>query len=262
MTSYLDKILSTKVLEVDQQKSLLNLDDIKLRIDDASPSKGFINAIQERNKKGLVSVIAEIKKASPSKGIIREDFSPTEIAKQYETNGATCLSILTDEKYFQGSLDYLKQVRTQVEIPLLRKDFIVDEYQIYQSKLYGADCILLIVSALTDNQLIEYKSIAEELSLDVLVEVHNQQELERILTMNFSLIGINNRNLSTFEVSLETTRDLSSQSGEATLVSESGIRNKKDIKEILSYGVLNFLVGESFMRAEDPGNELKKLFFA
>ena len=262
MTSYLDKILSTKVLEVDQQKSLLNLDDIKLRIDDASPSKGFINAIQERNKKGLVSVIAEIKKASPSKGIIREDFSPTEIAKQYETNGATCLSILTDEKYFQGSLDYLKQVRTQVEIPLLRKDFIVDEYQIYQSKLYGADCILLIVSALTDSQLIEYKSIAEELSLDVLVEVHNQQELERILTMNFSLIGINNRNLSTFEVSLETTRDLSSQSGEATLVSESGIRNKKDIEEILSYGVLNFLVGESFMRAEDPGNELKKLFFA
>lgn len=262
MTSYLDKILSTKVLEVDQQKSLLNLDDIKLRIDDASPSKGFINAIQERNKKGLVSVIAEIKKASPSKGIIREDFSPTEIAKQYETNGATCLSILTDEKYFQGSLDYLKQVRTQVEIPLLRKDFIVDEYQIYQSKLYGADCILLIVSALTDNQLIEYKSIAEELSLDVLVEVHNQQELERILTMNFSLIGINNRNLSTFEVSLETTRDLSRQSWEATLVSESGIRNKKDIEEILSYGVLNFLVGESFMRAEDPGNELKKLFFA
>ena len=262
MNSYLDKILSTKVLEVDQQKSLLNLDDIKLRIDDASPSKGFINAIQERNKKGLVSVIAEIKKASPSKGIIREDFSPTEIAKQYETNGATCLSILTDEKYFQGSLDYLKQVRTQVEIPLLRKDFIIDEYQIYQSKLYGADCILLIVSALTDNQLIEYKSIAEELSLDVLVEVHNQQELERILTMNFSLIGINNRNLSTFEVSLETTRDLSSLSGEATLVSESGIRNKKDIEEILSYGVLNFLVGESFMRAEDPGNELKKLFFA
>ena len=262
MTSYLDKILSTKVLEVDQQKSLLNLDDIKLRIDDASPSKGFINAIQERNKKGLVSVIAEIKKASPSKGIIREDFSPTEIAKQYETNGATCLSILTDEKYFQGSLDYLKQVRTQVEIPLLRKDFIVDEYQIYQSKLYGADCILLIVSALTDNQLIEYKSIAEELSLDVLVEVHNKQELRRILTMNFSLIGINNRNLSTFEVSLETTRDLSSLSGEATLVSESGIRNKKDIEEILSYGVLNFLVGESFMRAEDPGNELKKLFFA
>ena len=262
MTSYLDKILSTKVLEVDQQKSLLNLDEIKLRIDDASPGKGFITAIQERNKKGLVSVIAEIKKASPSKGIIRGDFSPTEIAKQYETNGATCLSILTDEKYFQGSLDYLKQVRTQVEIPLLRKDFIVDEYQIYQSKLYGADCILLIVSALTDNQLIEYKSIAEELSLDVLVEVHNQQELERILTMNFSLIGINNRNLSTFEVSLETTRDLSSQSGEATLVSESGIRNKKDIEEILSYGVLNFLVGESFMRAEDPGNELKKLFFA
>jgi indole-3-glycerol phosphate synthase len=262
MTSYLDKILSTKVLEVDQQKSLLNLDEIKLRIDDASPGKGFIDAIRERNKKGLVSVIAEIKKASPSKGIIRGDFSPTEIAKQYETNGATCLSILTDEKYFQGSLNYLKQVRTQVDIPLLRKDFIVDEYQIYQSKLYGADCILLIVSALSDTQLMQYKSIAEELSLDVLVEVHNQEELERISPMKFSLIGINNRNLSTFEVSLETTRDLSKLSGEAILVSESGIGNKRDIEEILSYGVLNFLVGEAFMKVEDPGKGLKKLFFS
>ena len=262
MASYLDKILSTKVQEVEQQKSVLNLDEIKLRIEDCSPRKGFIKAIKERNEKGLISVIAEIKKASPSKGIIREDFSPKEIAQQYENNGATCLSILTDEVYFQGSLDYLQQVRNIVQIPLLRKDFIVDEYQIYQSKLYGADCVLLIVSALSDAQLKDYKNIADELSVDVLVEVHNQEELDRILTMDFSLIGINNRNLSTFEVSLEATRDLSMQLKDALVVSESGIKNREDINEIISYGVSNFLVGESFMRANDPGEEIKKLFFS
>ena len=147
---------------------------------------------------------------------------------------------MTDEVYFQGSLDYLQQVRNIVQIPLLRKDFIVDEYQIYQSKLYGADCVLLIVSALSDAQLKDYKNIADELSVDVLVEVHNQEELDRILTMDFSLIGINNRNLSTFEVSLETTRDLSMQLEEALVVSESGIKNREDINEIISYGVSNF----------------------
>ena len=262
MASYLDKILSTKLQEVEQQKAILNLDELKLRIEDSPPRKGFIKAIKERNENGLISVIAEIKKASPSKGIIREDFSLTEIAQQYEINGATCLSILTDEVYFQGSLDYLQQVRNIVQIPLLRKDFIVDEYQIYQSKLYGADCVLLIVSALSDAQLKDYKNIADELLVDVLVEVHNQEELDRILTMDFSLIGINNRNLSTFEVSLETTRDLSMQLEEALVVSESGIKNREDINEIISYGVSSFLVGESFMRANDPGEEMKKLFFS
>ena len=181
MASYLDKILSTKVEVVKKQKSLLNLDEIKTRLEDITPAKGFISSIRERNDKGLISVIAEIKKASPSKGIIREDFSPKKIAKQYESNGATCLSILTDEEFFQGSLDYLKSIKAEVNIPLLRKDFIVDEYQIYQSKLYGADCILLIVSALSDSQLLEYKNIAEELGLDILVEIHNQEELERIM---------------------------------------------------------------------------------
>ena len=262
MASYLDKILSTKVEVVKKQKSLLNLDEIKTRLEDITPSKGFISSIRERNDKGLISVIAEIKKASPSKGIIREDFSPKKIAKQYESNGATCLSILTDEEFFQGSLDYLKSIKAEVNIPLLRKDFIVDEYQIYQSKLYGADCILLIVSALSDSQLLEYKNIAEELGLDILVEIHNQEELERIMPMEFSLIGINNRNLSTFEVDLEVTKELSAGIKDKLVVTESGIQTKEDIHKIVSYQVLNFLVGESFMRADDPGQELKKLFFS
>ena len=262
MASYLDKILSTKVEVVKKQKSLLNLDEIKTRLEDIKPAKGFISSIRERNDKGLISVIAEIKKASPSKGIIREDFSPKKIAKQYESNGATCLSILTDEEFFQGSLDYLKSIKAEVNIPLLRKDFIVDEYQIYQSKLYGADCILLIVSALSDSQLLEYKNIAEELGLDILVEIHNQEELERIMPMEFSLIGINNRNLSTFEVDLEVTKELSAGIKDKLVVTESGIQTKGDIHKIVSYQVLNFLVGESFMRADDPGQELKKLFFS
>ena len=262
MASYLDKILSTKIEVVKKQKSLLNLDEIKTRLEDITPAKGFISSIRERNDKGLISVIAEIKKASPSKGIIREDFSPKKIAKQYESNGATCLSILTDEEFFQGSLDYLKSIKAEVNIPLLRKDFIVDEYQIYQSKLYGADCILLIVSALSDSQLLEYKNIAEELGLDILVEIHNQEELERIMPMEFSLIGINNRNLSTFEVDLKVTKELSAGIKDKLVVTESGIQTKEDIHKIVSYQVLNFLVGESFMRADDPGQELKKLFFS
>ena len=262
MASYLDKILSTKVEVVKKQKSLLNLDEIKTRLEDITPAKGFISSIRERNDKGLISVIAEIKKASPSKGIIREDFSPKKIAKQYESNGATCLSILTDEEFFQGSLDYLKSIKAEVNIPLLRKDFIVDEYQIYQSKLYGADCILLIVSALSDSQLLEYKNIAEELGLDILVEIHNQEELERIMPMEFSLIGINNRNLSTFEVDLKVTKELSAGIKDKLVVTESGIQTKEDIHKIVSYQVLNFLVGESFMRADDPGQELKKLFLS
>ena len=167
----------------------------------------------------------------------------------------------TDENFFQGHLDYLAKIRSEVEIPLLRKDFIVDEYQIYQSKLYGADCILLIVSALSDNQLKDYKEIAESLDLDVLVEIHDQEELHRIKPLDFSLIGINNRNLSTFEVNLETTLDLSIELRDKLVVSESGIKTEADVKKILSFNVFNFLVGESFMRAENPGTELKRLFF-
>ena len=260
MTNYLDKIIQTKFEVVAEQKKELSLESLKSQLSETPPRKPFIDSIKMRNEAGMVSVIAEIKKASPSKGVIREDFLPVKIAKQYEENGATCLSILTDEEFFQGSLNYLKEIRSEVDIPLLRKDFIIDEYQIYQSKLYGADCILLIVSALTDEQLKEYKQLAAELSLDVLVEIHDEDELERILPLDFSLIGINNRNLTTFEVDLETTKHLSSRLEGKIVVSESGIKNREDIDQILSYDVLNFLVGESFMRADNPGLELNKLF--
>ena len=262
MASYLDEIIKDKHSVVTEEERRESLEDIKSKILDLPPRRGFIKSIQQRNNKGLVSVIAEIKKASPSKGVIRENFLPETIAKQYEENNATCLSILTDKKFFHGSLEYLKKIRSKVEIPLLRKDFIINEYQIYQSKLYGADCILLIVSALSDSQLKEFKNIAESLDLDVLVEIHNQAELERIQPIDFSFIGINNRNLSTFEVDLKTTKELSLNLKDKLVVSESGIKTREDIDEILNYDVLNFLVGESFMRAENPGTELRKLFFS
>ena len=262
MASYLDEIIKDKYSVVTEEKRRESLEDIKSKILDLPPRRGFIQSIQQRNNEGLVSVIAEIKKASPSKGVIRENFSPETIAKQYEENNATCLSILTDEKFFHGSLEYLNKIRSKVKIPLLRKDFIINEYQIYQSKLYGADCILLIVSALSDSQLKEFKTIAESLDLDVLVEIHNQDELERIQPIDFPFIGINNRNLSTFEVDLKTTKELSLNLKDKLVVSESGIKTREDIDQILNYDVLNFLVGESFMRAENPGNELRKLFFS
>ena len=261
MQSYLDKIIETKALVVAEQKAQESLKEIHSKASDSSPPKGFIDAIRKRDQQGLVSVIAEIKKASPSKGIIRKKFLPQEIAQQYEKKNATCLSILTVEEYFQGSLNYLESIRASVNLPLLRKDFMIDEYQIYQSKAYGADCILLIASVLTDAQLQEYKEIAESIGLDVLVEIHNKDELRRITPIDFSLIGINNRNLSTFEVDLNTTKELSSEIEDKLVVSESGIKTNEDIDKILSFGVLNFLVGESFMRAEDPGEALEKLFF-
>ena len=262
MESYLDKIVETKAEVIKVQKTLFTIEDIKNQIEEASTARGFISAIERKNQSNEISVIAEIKKASPSKGVIRDQFNPIEIAKQYEQGGATCLSILTDEEYFQGSLDYLKEIRASVDLPLLRKDFIIDDYQIYQSKVYGADCILLIVSALSDSQLKEFKDIAESLGLDVLVEIHNEEELQRIIPLNFPLIGINNRNLNTFEVNLETTKRLSTDLKDKLIVSESGIKTKDDIDQILSYKVLNFLVGESFMRADNPGSELERLFFS
>jgi indole-3-glycerol phosphate synthase len=261
MATYLDKIIQSKVSIVEMQKTQDSLSEMKLKAFNLPPCREFIGAIQNRKQEGLISVIAEIKKASPSKGVIRPNFHPEEIAIQYEKKNATCLSVLTDEEFFQGSLDYLTNIRSKVKLPLLRKDFIVDEYQIYQSKVYGADCILLIASALSDGQLMQYKEIAESIGLDVLIEIHNHEELKRILPINFSLIGINNRNLSTFEVNLNTTKELSINLKDKLIVSESGIQTKEDVSQILSYGVLNFLVGESFMRADDPGEALERLFF-
>ena len=262
MNSYLDKIIeqTTSTVEVDKKK--IPLQELRSYISDLNETKGFFNSIKARHDDGLVSVIAEIKRASPSQGLIRENFSPKDIAKSYQASQATCLSVLTDAPYFKGSLEDLAAVREVVELPLLRKDFIVDEYQIYQSRFYGADCILLIASVLSDIQLKEFKEIAQELNLDVLIEVHDSVEMDRAKDLGFSLIGINNRNLKTFKVNLETTINLSKDIKDKIMVSESGIKTKDDINKILSSGIKTFLVGESFMRASNPGEELKKLFFS
>jgi len=262
MNSYLDKIIeqTTSAVEIDKRK--IPLQELKSYLSDLNETKGFFKSIKVRHDDGLVSVIAEIKKASPSQGLIRENFNPEEIAKSYQASQATCLSVLTDAPYFKGSLADLAAVREAVELPLLRKDFIVDEYQIYQSRFYGADCILLIASVLSDIQLKEFKEIAQELNLDVLIEVHDSVEMDRAKDLGFSLIGINNRNLKTFKVNLETTINLSKDIKDKIMVSESGIKTKEDVSKILSSGIKTFLVGESFMRASNPGEELKKLFFS
>ena len=262
MNSYLDKIIEQTATTVKLDKQKIPLQELKSFITDLNSTRGFIETIKRRYDEGLVSVIAEIKKASPSKGLIRENFNPKEIALSYQEYEATCLSVLTDTPYFQGSLEDLVSVREAVDLPLLRKDFIIEEYQIYQSRFYGADCILLIASILSDIQLKEFKEIAQELNLDVMIEVHKRSEIDRAKKLNFPLIGINNRDLKTFEVNLETTINLSDNSQNVMLVSESGIAKKEDVQKILASGTKTFLVGESFMRASNPGTELKELFFS
>ena len=262
MNSYLDKIIEQTASTVELDKQKIPLHELKSYISDLSNTKGFFETIKTRHNEGLVSVIAEIKKASPSQGLIRENFNPKDIAQSYQESQATCLSILTDAPYFQGSLEDLASVREVVGLPLLRKDFIVDEYQIYQSRFYGADCVLLIASVLSDVKLNEFKEIAQELNLDVLIEVHDKSEMERAKKLDCPLIGINNRDLKTFKVNLETTINLSADLKDKIIVSESGIKTKEDINRILSSGTKTFLVGESFMRAPNPGEELKKLFFS
>jgi indole-3-glycerol phosphate synthase len=210
---------------------------------------------------GKSSVIAEIKKASPSKGVIREKFNPVDIARSYEEYGAACLSILTDEQYFQGDLKYLNLVKQEVGLPILRKDFIVDPYQIYESKINGADCILLIAAILSDQQLVEYEKIAHDLGMAVLVEAHDAKELDSSLQLQTELIGINNRNLKTFDVTLDTTLDLKNKIGKDKIViTESGIFTKSDVELMNKNDVHTFLIGESFMRHENPGEALNKLF--
>ena len=241
MNSYLDKIIEQTATTVKLDKQKIPLQELKSFITDLNSTRGFIETIKRRYDEGLVSVIAEIKKASPSKGLIRENFNPKEIALSYQEYEATCLSVLTDTPYFQGSLEDLVSVREAVDLPLLRKDFIIEEYQIYQSRFYGADCILLIASILSDIQLKEFKEIAQELNLDVMIEVHNRSEIDRAKKLNFPLIGINNRDLKTFEVNLETTINLSDNSQNVMLVSESGIAKKEDVQKILASGTKTFL---------------------
>jgi indole-3-glycerol phosphate synthase len=227
----------------------------------ASPPRGFAGAIAAKLAAGDAGVIAEIKKASPSKGVLREDFRPADIARSYERGGAACLSVLTDVDFFQGGDEYLKQARAACALPVIRKDFIVDPYQVVEARALGADCILLIVACLDDDQMRRLNDLAHALGMDVLIEVHDGEELERALRMDNRLLGINNRNLRTFEVSLHTTLDLmNAVPEERILVTESGIHSPADVRLMRDNGVNAFLVGEAFMRADDPGRKLAELF--
>ncbi len=258
----LKNILNYKAEYVDHCKRNVSAEDIKHMASDAEPGRGFTYHIKYAIENGKPAVIAEIKKASPSRGIIREDFKPDAIAASYTEAGACCLSVLTDIEYFKGSDDYLKQARAACTLPILRKDFMIDPYQIYEAKAIGADCILIIVSALSDMQMQDLIGVAYEIGLDVLIEVHNREELERGLVQRTPLIGINNRNLHTFETSLDTTLGLLTDVfHDRTVVTESGIHTEDDVKLMRKNNVNAFLVGEAFMKAEDPGSELKKLFF-
>jgi len=258
----LQKILNRKAEEVTERSNRISLSSQIDLANASGQSRGFISAIENSLKADRNAVIAEIKKASPSKGVMREKFIPAEIAKSYANGGATCLSVLTDVDFFQGSDDYLKQARAACDLPVLRKDFMVDAYQVYEAKAMDADCILLIVAALTDEQLSELSDLADSLGLDVLVEVHDESELHRALKLNTKLIGINNRNLRTFETNLNTTIDLLSQIPENRIVvTESGIHAVEDVRLMNDNAVYSFLVGEAFMRVKEPGEELSKLFF-
>lgn len=257
----LKKILDRKAEEIIERVQKTSLIDMKEKIKDTGPTRGFVKSIEKKLAQKQAAVIAEIKKASPSKGVIRENFYPEAIAKSYEKGGAACLSVLTDMDFFQGSDEYLKQARVATHLPVLRKDFTIDAYQIYEARFIGADCILLIVSALSAQQLQDLNGVALEIGLDVLIEVHDEQELHVALTTKNKLIGINNRNLHTFETSLDTTFDLLSQiPKDRIVVTESGIHTVDDVKAMRGHNVNAFLVGEVFMRAQDPGLELLHLF--
>ena len=266
MSDILDKIVATKKIEIAHNLKKISLgnqreiaqsnnQDVLLK------PRGFIHAIENKISAGKAGVITEIKKASPSKGVLRENFQPAQIARSYEKHGAACLSVLTDEDYFQGCNAYLQEARAACTIPVLRKDFTIDPYQIYEARAIGADAILLIVACLELNQMKELEACASELGLDVLVEVHNAPELEQALELKTPLLGINNRNLKTFEVTLQTTLSLLPMvPKDKILVTESGILGSADVQLMRGKQVNAFLVGEAFMRATDPGAALSELF--
>lgn len=257
----LQKILKRKAEEIVERSEKYSLNDLTGRIGSAPAVRGFVNAIEARLNTGQPAIIAEIKKASPSKGVIRADFDPAEIAVSYQKAGACCLSVLTDVDFFQGSDDYLQVARNACDLPVLRKDFVIDPYQVYEARILGADCILLIVLALDDVQLNELARLAHDLSMDVLVEVHDRDELERALMLNRALIGVNNRNLRTFETCLETTLSLLPHiPADRIIITESGIHTTDDVALMREHRINAFLVGEAFMQAQDPGQKLVQLF--
>ena len=265
MSDILNKIVATKREEVAAARKKTPLEAMRADAESRVLTRDFVGALRAKIAAGQAAVIAEVKKASPSKGVLREDFIPADIAQSYaEGDGkvsAACLSVLTDRQYFQGSADYLKQVRASCDLPVLRKDFLVDPYQVYEARAMGADAILLIAACLDDAQMAEFEAIARGLDMAVLVEVHDRDELHRALKLKTPLVGVNNRNLRTFEVSLATTLDLLPDlPADRLLITESGILSRADVQTMRAAGVNAFLVGEAFMRAEEPGLALAELF--
>ena len=262
MSDILDRILRVKATEIAAAKVKIDLAAIRRQAGEAAPVRGFEAGLRAKIATGQAAVIAEIKKASPSKGVIRADFKPAEIAADYAAHGAACLSVLTDEQFFQGSPDYLKAARAACNLPVLRKDFMMDEYQIYEARAWGADAILLIAAALDLDQMKAFEAIArDELGMAVLVEVHDAAELDLALQLNTPLLGINNRNLRTFETTLDSTLSLLPRiRADKLVITESGILGADDVKRMRANSVHAFLVGEAFMKAPSPGTELARLF--
>ena len=257
----LKRILARKVEEVDERVRMVGMAELVQRVAEAGTPRGFINRLQEKLQTGQAAVIAEIKKASPSRGLLREDFDPGQIAASYEKGGAACLSVLTDIDFFKGADAYLQQARAACSLPVLRKDFIVDPYQVYEARVLGADAVLLIVAALNDAMLLELLQLTRHLGMDALVEVHDAGELERVLATPAPLLGINNRDLRSFETSLDVTLDLLEHIPEDRIVvTESGIHTVEDVALMRARGVNAFLVGEAFMKASEPGERLAELF--
>ena len=261
MSDILQQIVAAKHQEVSAARVRKPLADVRADAQSRVLTRDFLGAMRTKIAAGHPAVIAEIKKASPSKGVLRPDFEPADIAQSYAEHGAACISVLTDKAFFQGSVDYLKQARASCHLPVLRKDFMVDAYQIYESRAMGADAVLLIAACLDDAQLIEFEDIAQSLDMAVLVEVHDAAELARALRLKTPLLGVNNRNLKSFEVSLDTTLSLLKEvPADRLLVTESGIQTRDDVLRLGASGVNAYLVGEAFMRAADPGLALAKLF--
>ncbi|RFA31228.1 indole-3-glycerol-phosphate synthase [Alkalilimnicola ehrlichii] len=257
----LKKILRRKAEEVGERSLAIDYKTLQARVADLPPPRGFVAQLQRHIAAGRAGVIAEIKRASPSKGLIREHYDPAAIARTYEAAGASCLSVLTDRDFFQGSDEHLQVAREACSLPVLRKDFVIDPYQIYEARLLGADCVLLIVAALGDPLLRELYEIARSLQLDVLVEVHDAEEMARALALNPPMVGVNNRNLRTFDTDIKTTLALRGQvPAGVTLITESGIHTREEVELMTENGIHGFLIGESFMRSSDPGEKLRELF--